>query len=75
MTQHLQLALVAADTLSAAAIIGSFTGLLPPLAALAAFVWYAFMIYDRIRYGPEMDGRALWWRDKTKKGIPDEWRD
>lgn len=43
---HHQLALIAADAVSAAAILGAFTGILPPLAALGALVWYCVQVWE-----------------------------
>lgn len=44
--QHVQTAKSAADILSAGAIVGVFAQLLPPIAALAAILWYAVQIYE-----------------------------
>jgi uncharacterized membrane protein YbaN (DUF454 family) len=44
--QHIQAAKVAADTVSAAAIVGVFVQVLPPIAALMAILWYAVQIYE-----------------------------
>lgn len=37
---------VAADIVSAGAIFGAFLGVLPPLAALGAIIWYIIQIYE-----------------------------
>ena len=66
MSPHIQFLLVTADLVSAAAIVGSLSGVLPPLASLGALVWYSFVIYDRIRYGPEVDTRLIGWRNRKK---------
>lgn len=34
------------DTVSALAIVGAFAGLLPPLAALGALIWYTIQIWE-----------------------------
>lgn len=39
-------AMLAAHAISLGAIVGTFTGLLPPLAALMAMVWYAIQIVE-----------------------------
>lgn len=39
-------AIVAAHVISLAAIGGAFVGILPPLAALGAIIWYAIQIYE-----------------------------
>lgn len=39
-------AVIAAHAISVAAILGTFAGWLPPLAALAAIIWYAINIYE-----------------------------
>lgn len=41
-----QIGLIAADVISAVAIAGTFVGLLPPLAAFGAIVWYVIQIYE-----------------------------
>lgn len=38
--------LATADTLSAGAILASFTGWLPPLAALVAVLWYIIQMWE-----------------------------
>lgn len=37
---------VAVDAISAGTIVGALAGLLPPLAAVAAIIWYAIQIYE-----------------------------
>ncbi len=44
--QHLKAVNAAADVISAGAIVGTFLGYLPPLAALAAIVWYAIQVWE-----------------------------
>lgn len=46
MNDHARLLTHAADTISAAAIVGAFFGWLPPLAALMASLWYLLQIYE-----------------------------
>ncbi len=41
------------DFAAAGTILASLLGWLPPLAAGLAIVWYLFLIYDRIKYGPK----------------------
>jgi hypothetical protein len=45
------------DIAAAGLIIGSIVKVLPAIAALLAVIYYGFVIYDRIRYGPELVGR------------------
>lgn len=45
MNPH-QLGLISADVISAIAIVGTFAGLLPPMAALAAVIWYTVQIWE-----------------------------
>jgi hypothetical protein len=71
MSAHIQLLLIAADIVSAAAVVGSLAGILPPLASLGALVWYGLVIYDRIRYGPEIDNR-IFRRQKKNLTPPPE---
>lgn len=39
-------ALVVADVVSALAILGTLSGMLPPLAALGALTWYVIQVYE-----------------------------
>ena len=41
-----QVALVTADVLSAFAVIGSLSGILPLWAALAAIIWYTIQVWE-----------------------------
>lgn len=52
---HFRAVTFVADTISAGAILGSFVGLLPPIAALAATIWYAVQIW-------ESHTIQKWWR-------------
>lgn len=53
--RHLQALSHVADTISAGAIVGSILGVLPPVAALAATIWYAVQIW-------ESHTVQKWWR-------------
>lgn len=44
--QHVQVVKHVVDTLSATAILGTFVGFLPPLAAFVAVLWYALQIWE-----------------------------
>lgn len=47
MTYHIhQMALIGADIASAVAIVATFAGIFPPLAALAALCWYGVQIWE-----------------------------
>jgi hypothetical protein len=48
------------DIIALGVIISSVAQLLPAMAALLAVVYYGFVIYDRIKYGPELEARLLW---------------
>jgi hypothetical protein len=52
---HLRHVTVVADAISAAAIVGSFMKVLPPIAALAATLWYIVQIW-------ESHTVQKWWR-------------
>ena len=39
-------AVITAHTISLGAIVGSFAGIIPPLAALGALVWYVIQIFE-----------------------------
>lgn len=41
------------DVFAAGTVLASIAGILPPVAALFAIVWYSFLIHDRLRYGPK----------------------
>lgn len=46
MGEHVKVLTHTADTVSALAIIGTFAGFLPPLAALCAAVWYCVQVWE-----------------------------
>ena len=47
MSSHQQVVITAAaDVVSAGAILATFLGFLPPLAALAAIIWYAVQLWE-----------------------------
>lgn len=60
--QHIQTVIAAGHVLSLGAIVGCFAGLLPPLAALAAIVWYAIQIW-------ESDTVRAWFKRKEKRNA------
>lgn len=43
---HLRILSWTADGVSAAAIVGAISGILPPLAALGGVIWYAIQIWE-----------------------------
>ncbi len=43
---HVKVLTHVADTISAGAILGTFVGLLPPLAAFVATIWYLVQIWE-----------------------------
>jgi hypothetical protein len=45
-SHHAAIATASADTISAGAIVASFLGWLPPIAAIAAILWYVIQIYE-----------------------------
>jgi hypothetical protein len=45
-TSHPAMLTHAADTVSAAAILGHFAGFLPSIATVGAIVWYGLQIWD-----------------------------
>jgi len=56
-----------ADVVALGVIAGTIAKLLPEFAALLAVVYYGFVIYDRIRYGPELERRTTYdQKDMTK---------
>jgi hypothetical protein len=63
----MKLALNIIDFAALGVVIGSISRVLPAMAALLAVIYYGFVIYDRVRYGPDLDGRTLWNRKKDPK--------
>lgn len=57
---HIRVVTAVADTISAGAIVGSILGWFPPIAALAATVWYAVQIW-------ESHTVQKWWRLHKRK--------
>lgn len=57
---HLRNVTVVADAISAVAIVGSFMKVLPPIAALAATLWYLVQIW-------ESHTVQKWWRFHVRK--------
>lgn len=57
---HVKVLTHVADTISAGAILGTFLGILPPLAAFAAFFWYLIQIW-------ESHTVQKWWRLHTRQ--------
>lgn len=49
MDQHLAPLKPIGEAVSIATVIGTIAGWLPPLAALAAILWYGVLFYDRFR--------------------------
>jgi hypothetical protein len=47
------------DGMALGSVLGSATHALPAVAATLGVVWYALVIYDRLKYGPDLDGRTL----------------
>lgn len=50
----MKLAALTADITALGVLIGSAINLVPAIAGLLAVIYYGFVIYDRIRYGPEI---------------------
>jgi hypothetical protein len=57
-------AVAAAHTASIGVLVGTFTGLLPPLAALFAIIWYIIEIYQSV---PVQKAIANWRARHVKK--------
>lgn len=56
----MKLAVVGMDAAALVTMVGAAEHLIPVFAALLAVVWYGFVIWDRIVYGPELEKRMLW---------------
>ncbi len=52
-------------------LMGAAYKIIPSIAALLAVVYYGFVIYDRIRYGPELEHRMF----RPRKEKTDETSD
>lgn len=65
----MKLATISFDIAALGLILGTATKVLPALAALLGVIWYGFVIYDRIRYGPEVGNRTFW---RKMKGPSNE---
>lgn len=59
-------AVLAAHVISITAILGTFAGFLPPLAALMAMIWYAIQVYESRTVQKLIHGRPL-----PPKEVPD----
>lgn len=71
----MRLAVAAADVAALGSVLGAATHYLPAVAALLGAIWYALVIYDRLKYGPELEKRMLWQyrtRPKLKLKPPKE---
>lgn len=54
----MKLAMITADVTTLAIIIGSAFNFIPAIAGVLAVVYYGFLIYDRIKYGPQTTGHT-----------------
>jgi len=64
----MKLAEMTIDITALGILVGVVNKVLPALAGLLAIVYYGFVIYDRIKYGPEIEGRLS---RRLKKEKPD----
>ena len=55
------------DLAALGVLLGAVTQVVPAIAGLLAVIYYGFVIYDRIVYGPELDKRTLWRFNKKEK--------
>lgn len=63
---------VGIDIAALSIFMGTAAKIIPTIVGLLAAVYYAFVVYDRIRYGPEIENRMFWER---KKKSPNEARE
>ena len=63
---HIRVLTHTADTISAVAILGYFAGVVPVLAAFAAFIWYCVQLW-------ESHTVQKWWR-LHRKGRRTTWK-
>lgn len=58
--------IMTADIVSLSVILVAAMQFIPAIAGLLAVIWYSFVIYDRIKYGPELDSRQRQHRREVK---------
>lgn len=56
----MKIAAMGFDAAALGIILGVANHILPAVAALLGVIWYGFVIFDRIRYGPEVGNRKFW---------------
>lgn len=56
----MKLMMVTADLTALGVLIGITAKIIPDIVGLLAMVYYGFVVYDRIRYGPEIEKRIFW---------------
>lgn len=56
----MKLAMITADVAALGVLFGSALNIFPAIAGVLAVVYYGFLIYDRVRYGPDIEGRMRW---------------
>lgn len=52
--------MVTADLTALGVLIATAAKVVPDVVGILAMVYYAFVVYDRIRYGPEIEKRLFW---------------
>ena len=57
---------VGADLAALGLLVGVAAKVIPALAGLLAIIYYGIVVYDRIRYGPELEKR-MFWHQRYKK--------
>lgn len=50
----MKLAMITVDLTTLAIIMGAALNLIPAIAGVLAVVYYGFLIFDRVRYGPQV---------------------
>jgi hypothetical protein len=56
----MKLLIITADLAAIGVVVGSALNWMPAIAGLLAAVYYGFVIYDRVKYGPEIGQRKSW---------------
>lgn len=54
----MKIAMITADITTLAIIVGSAFNFIPAIAGMLAVVYYGFLIYDRIKYGPQVANKG-----------------
>jgi hypothetical protein len=60
------------DIAALSIFLGTAAKVIPTVVGILAAIYYAFVVYDRIRYGPEIENRMFWERKKKTQNEIDK---